>query len=317
VILQPCRLVAGALVMLSLLAVTSRPAAARIPQATPDLRLRIEVGVDPAVVTVGDRFHSYLRVVPPDGWSVHYEDVPATDSLQPIAAMAPAQDGVTAVYPLVAWVAGESLSASVAVRLVGPDGAELARSVALRLPEVVPVLPAEAAGLAPMPAKGLYVPPSLTSLPWWWWLIALLVLLAGSAALYRLVFVGDDPVAELPQDPRDWALARLGEARAQLGVRGPAPVVRDVAWIARTYLWQVRPELGPDLTTTEVRERMGGSGETAAAAALAEVLAGADRVKFARHLPSSPEAEHLVAAAMAWVASYPPPSAGEVRRSAA
>jgi hypothetical protein len=283
-------------------------------------RLVVEVGVEPRRVTVGDRFDASLRIVPPAGYRVEYGEIAGTDELEPtgsVVTVATGGGGVAAFYPLVAWVAETPLSASVPVRLIAPDGSERIQQVALRLPEVLSVLPADAEVVEPMPAKGLYVPPLLADTPWWWWLLLLLGAVAAALLAYRLLRRPEPERLVAPADPREWALAQLTDAADLADAGDLVAAVARVSWVARRYLWHVRPELGPDLTTTELLGRL--RSEVAGDhpfEPLLRLLPMADRVKFARHVPESAAVTAMLEDARSWVRSFPPAPIAESRRAA-
>jgi hypothetical protein len=190
----------------------------------------------------------------------------------------------------------------------------------LPLPEVVSVLPPEGQPVEPRPPKSLRVPPAESGLPWWWWLVLLALLLAALLA-YWLTRKPREVTPEPALDPREWALAQLDDQELQeLARRGDLPeFFRRVSRVVRTYAYRVRPELSPDLTSTELIARLARSdAPPTAIARLSELLRSADRVKFARYLPAGAEAQRFVDSTREWILGYPqPPTADEEPRRAA
>jgi hypothetical protein len=314
---------APARLLLAVLLGACNPALTAAGQAPGGGELRVDLGLEPERVTVGQPFHVALRVHAPSGVRVEYGDFPGGDTLQAIAPVelaATEAGGSAAIYALVAWVAGAPLEAAAPVRLVGADGVARDWSVPLRLPEVVSVLPPPAEQVEPRPAKGLVVPLTIAPITRWW-LALLLGALAAVLLAYWLLRRPRGALAEPPVDPRLLALAQLDEAGSSLlGDAGQIPeLYRRVSWILRRYLALTAPALSLDLTTTELLGRAWPEAFGAAAAGdLRDILAPADRVKFARHTPAWGEARALLRAARAWVASYPPAAdhAAEPRRAA-
>jgi hypothetical protein len=283
--------------------------------------LRVELGVEPQEVTVGQPFHAALHVRAPAGVRVEYTEYAGGDSLQALAPLlrVAAPDGDTAaVYPLVAWVAGVPLHASVAVRLIEEGGTVRVQNLALRLPEVRSVLAGAAEPVEPRPPKGVVVPEGAVSgLPWWWWLVLLAALLVAALGYY---FLARRPAeqGEEPVEPRSWALEQL-EATEALAAAGRIEELHQrVGWIVRTYVHRTHPRLGPDLTSTEVvagATRFGLGSD--AVEGLGSILSSADRVKFARYPATRSDAESLIAAAREWVTAFPrEENVGPVRRVA-
>jgi hypothetical protein len=300
----------------SLVAALALLAASASAQAPAAGALRVELGVEPEEVTVGEPFYAALRIVPPTGFQVEYADIAGGDSLQALGPVqltrTPAGD-TAAVYTLVAWVAGAPLRVTVPVQVIDPNGVARSHTVALQLPTVISVLPAgadtDAEAIAPQPPKGLIVPPLFASFPWWWWLALLLGALLAAWLAYRLLRRRAPEEVQLDIDPREWALRQLDDRGAGAHLRSGEFTIlfKHVSWVARTYVFRVRGELSPDLTTTELIERFGASDVDAGLVrALAEILFSADRVKFARHRASAVEAENLLRGARAWVREYPP-----------
>lgn len=284
--------------------------------------VRVEVGADPLVVRVGEPFRTAVRIVVPDGQRVEIGAFLLNDSLGAAGDPEIGRDdtgAATAVFPLVAWVAGAPLAAVLPVRVTADDGSSRVIEIALRLPEVTSVLPApgDGAEVVPRPPRGM-VPLAAPSSSAWPWLLLLMALAAIAALLAwwlrrRPVTAA---VTTAAADPREWALAQLGPdgAGGLLASRDLPALATHVSRVLRGYVGRVRPALGEDLTTTEVVD---GVGADRAAPEIGLELRGmlglADRVKFARHRPSFEEAERLLAEARRWVSRYPPSDPGSHR----
>ncbi|MEX2584669.1 MAG: hypothetical protein WD766_15475 [Gemmatimonadota bacterium] len=275
--------------------------------------LRVEVGVDPAVVTVGEPFRSVLRVTAPSGVSVEYGSVQERDSVQAIATHTVGEDGAgvpVATYELVAWAAGDSIPVVVVVRLVEPDGQVRVQSVRLRTPSVRSVLPAGGAEVQPRPAKSLFVPPLFGEWSYWWLLALLLAgIVAGIVGYRMLAHRRREEETPVYIDPRVWAMAQLDALDSpEAGPLDPSAVVHRSTWIIRTYLYRVEPACSADLTTAEILARFGSA--SGGEAGLARLLDRADRVKFAGTPIGRDAARELVDDARAWVSSFPPEISG-------
>jgi hypothetical protein len=245
----------------------------------------VATGTVPDTVTVGDRFRAVLRLQLPRGARAAFPALPTTDTLQQVdtvRVLADSTGSASAVYSLVAWVAGITPAASVAVEVALADGRRPVYRIPLRLPFVRSVLPADTVGLEPKPPKGLVPVPLVRE--WWRLLLLGLVLLAALCGVYwlwrrarrgRLVLL----------DPRGAALARLDELRAAAPgtIAGLAPFYAEVVRVLRVYLAALRPGAwGESLTSTELVAALERSGVPAERVAeLGRLLAEADPVKFA------------------------------------
>jgi hypothetical protein len=302
----------AALLIVASAVIPAYPVAAQSPGGA---GVRVEVGVDPARVRIGEPFRSAVRVIVPVGETVEIGEFVSGDSL---AAAAPAEVGrddegaATAVFSLVAWISGERLAASVPVRLVAADGSARSIAVPLRLPEVISVRPPADGGeeVAPRPPRGV-IPLSTASPFPWWWVVFLLAVLALAIVILARWYARREPTevgVVITPNPRDWALAQLGEdgAAGLLASRDLPALITHVSRVVRTYMSRVAPELGADLTSAEVVTHLDREGGGRASIDLHGILAIADRVKFARHRPTMEEAEDLLASARAWVSTYHP-----------
>lgn len=307
--------------VLLVLAARALPLPAQAGETTGSVRL--EVGVQPEQVTVGDPFRVALRVRVPAGTRVVFAEVVDGDSLQAAAPMAvdTADAGApAALFTLVAWIAGAPLQATVPLRIIGPDGVARLQTVALPLPEVVSVLPAAGEPVAPRPAKGLVVPSMFAVGSVWWWLAVLLGALAALLAALLLLRRQRDGLPAAPFDSRAWAAAQLSDtgAGALLRTGDFVELHRRVSRVLRVYVSQLDSSLGPDLTTTELLAQAAANGWSEdAIEGLREMLGAADRVKFAAHHPAAAEAEAHLAQARGWVEIHPPRDVDDhVRRAA-
>lgn len=278
-------------------------------QTNASATIEVELGVEPADVTVGEPFSAAIRVIPPPGIRVEYGDFADRETLQAVDDPRPVvASGPGAIYRLVAWVPGVPLEATVPVRLIGPDGRARVHLVRLRLPIVRSVLPAGSDSIAPRPAKAfLAMPGDRTGLPWWYWAVAILGSLVAAAAALYLLERRDRSDLETSIPPREWALRQLDSLPATPDT--PAEllaVYRRGSWTLRSYLERTDARLGSNLTSTElVGELSGTTAENTGSAELASILRTADRVKFSGELPPAEAASEWLRAARDWIATYP------------
>ncbi|HUE95627.1 MAG TPA: hypothetical protein VMN39_03160, partial [Longimicrobiaceae bacterium] len=273
--------------------------------------IRVDLGLTPAEVTVGQPFRTAVRVTAPAGVQIEYGEFVGGDSLQsraPMEVLATEQGSVAAVYTLVAWVAGAPLVGAVPVRFLEPDGTTRLQSIDLRLPEVASVLPADGSEIAPRPVKDLVIPPGAAGRSWWW--LALLLAALAAGLLYAWWKRRGRGSLDESADPREWALAQLAELEIAPPTT-PAQIaeiyVRSSA-ILRGYLVRIEPSLGLDLTTTELQDRMRGLGMAPPLMGeLRHILNAADRVKFAAYEPAAADASATIGRIRAWIQEYPAP----------
>jgi hypothetical protein len=291
-----------------------QPLDAQSPQST----VRVELAAEPESVTVGQPFFTAVRVTPPPGYRVAFSDWVSNDTLQAAHAVTTSVSGdslSTAIYNLVAWIAGTPLGATVEVGLIAPDGVATTHVVRLRLPEVLSVLPDAGEPIVPRPAKGL-VEIAPAGLPWWWWLALLIGSLLASWLAYHLLKRRE--AEEIGQDPRTWALEQLDPGATLLLASGDtAGAVQRASYVLRTYIHRVREDLGRDLTSTELLRRL--DSEEIAPVMIRSIqllLRSADRVKFARHHATPTEAADVIRQAREWVMGFPSVAAEDERRAA-
>jgi hypothetical protein len=271
--------------------------------------LRVELGVEPRQVRVGEPFSALVSVAAPPGVVLDFlpfESDELLQALSPPEIRTSASGAPVAVYPMVAWIAGAELTGVASVRSLDAQGTERVHPIRMQLPEVVSVLPAGEEIVEPRPGRGVLVPPSAGGLPWWWWLALLLGSLLAALLAWRLLRrPTEEDLGIAPVDPADWALARLAELDPVAWNESYALLFLRVSWILRTFLWRVDHELGPQLTTTEFRGRLGAKAiDAGAQEAIGTILQEADRAKFARYEPTTEEAERLVHSAREWVHAY-------------
>jgi hypothetical protein len=292
------------------LAVALLTAALQLPAAAPPALgppLRLSTGRVPDTVTVGDRFRAVLRLQLPAGARATFPALPTSDTLQQVDTVRVLTDSTgsaSAVYSLVAWVAGITPEASVPVEVVLADGRRPVYRIALRLPFVRSVLPADTAGLKPKPPKGLVAIPLVKE--WWRLLLLGLVLLAALCGVYWL-YRRARRVRVVPLDPRGAALARLDELRAAAPTTLPqlAPFYAEVVRALRVYLAALDPAWAESLTSTELVRALARSRVPSEQGSEVErLLAEADPVKFAGAEAEAARALRFWESARAFVAEF-------------
>jgi LPXTG-motif cell wall-anchored protein len=274
---------------------------------------RPQGAVLPQDITVGDVFQAAIRLELPSGAALSAPDtLVLPEDLEHAGRRSVRTDTVdgvrrvTLVYPLTAWRPGSFALPPVRLAVVSGDST-VELLAALPDFEVGSVLPADTAGIEPRPAKDVLG----ANRVWWPILLGLLLLALIAAALWywwkrrrRAEEAPAAPVAAVP--PREAALARL-EALEAAGLleRGEAkPYYEALAETLRRYVAAVYPELGVDLTTSELstRARAGGVPE---ALELVRILGAADLVKFARVRPPADAARQDLVAARGWIERVP------------
>lgn len=204
--------------------------------------------------------------------------------------------------PMVAWNPGPAREVQAEVRPGGEGAAPVI--VRIQLPVVRSVLPADSARPQPRPARGI-VPLARRGPPWPWIAAgiaaALLILLATLYIRRRKGRGRTNPVTA-----RKEALTELDRLRASGRIESGdlEGFYARQSTILRDFAASADPELGGDLTTLELIDRLGARGDSASAARAAEVLDAADLAKFARRPPSADRALRDWAAAREWVQSF-------------
>lgn len=304
---------AAATLLAALVLLAPVPVEAQAPprQRVAPAVLPFSVRVAPETVTVGERFRVTASVwLPPGSWLEL--DAPApTERVMAVDSPRTARpDSAASVFhasvEMVAWSPGDADVVVATARVTDPDGTTRMSPVALQVPVVRSVLPADTTQHRPKGPKDVFD----TGRPWWTTALlaalALLALLLLAFALSRLVrrLRRRRGAPEAPLTARERALAELEWARSS----GDAEAGRWKAFYSavsdalRGYAAAVDPRWSADLTTSELLARMrsgGVSGDDAAT--LARVLGAADLAKFARR-PFTTETAHAdLAAARAWV----------------
>lgn len=274
--------------------------------------VRIESGSTPAVVRVGDPFRVAVRVSAPPGARVEFPPLPpSSPSVQALdsARVLPDPDtggASVAVYPLVAWTVGDPALPPLPVRVTRADGASRVYPVRLRLPRVGSVLPADTARVALRGPRDVLGPDRDRAL------LALVgtLLLVGAALAALLLRRRGGGAPRRPgeiRSARERALAALMELHRSAPFRArdwPAVYV-GISGILREFLASRSPAWHPQLTSGELVARMRADGANPhSVATLADVLHGADLVKFARWEPNPAEAEEDWRAAYDWIARF-------------
>jgi hypothetical protein len=268
--------------------------------------VQLTSGVEPTSVTVGDRFRVGIRVTAPEGVEVRFPGfADPTGSLELVDTARLVRDPddprtVVQVYPLAAW--RTTVSAPVLpVELHLPDGTVRLVRMAMPLPEVRSVLPADTAGLQPRDHRGIIEARPARAL-WPWLLVGLLFLLLFAWLMRKL---RNRVSAAETTNPRDWALAELDRARKEL-ISSPdrRAFFSVVSSALRGYLAGSSARWGTDLTTRELIDALEAAGlEPARVAELREILDTADGVKFARMRVSRQRAEEVWEGAREWIRS--------------
>jgi hypothetical protein len=280
-------------------------AALQLPaQPPPAPPLRLATGATPDTVTVGDRFRAVLRLHLPAGARARFSAIPTSDTLQQVDSVRVLADSAgqtTAMYSLVAWIAGITPAANVEVAVVQRGGERAVYRVALRLPYVRSVLHADTTGLRPKPAKGLIPVPLVRE---WWRLLLLGLAIVAALAVTYWVYRRARRGRTALLDPRAAALARLDALRLGAPSAPPAfaPFYSEVVRVLRVYLAALDPRWGEHLTSTELLLALAATGLPADQVVdLEQLLDEADPVKFAGRDGDADRALRFWSAAREWV----------------
>ena len=270
--------------------------------------------VEPDTVTVGDRFRAAVFVRAPAGSRVQLAIAPAADaSYQTIGearAYPPDSSGVhRVVATMVMWVTDPAASARAGVSVTLPGGASRSIPIQLPLPAVRATLPADST--QPRAPKDIIPTPRRD---WRWAWIAAVLLAALAMLAFWLWRRRRQPRIAPPTDPRAHALAELDRLHASGLAEGEVEAFSAATGaILREFAAAVEPALSPDLTTSELLERLVETGARADdVAAIQSALSRADLAKFARRRPSTEGALEDWAASRRWVEAYRPASAPEL-----
>jgi hypothetical protein len=284
--------------LLALLAAATLAVAADAPVT---VRARLE----PATATVGERVRWVVEATAPAGVDVELPARPEKLDLDVVDAgdlPATAAGGARTVgrwYALVGWSVGSHAVPAPTVRWRGPGGSGEAHGDAATL-EIRSVL-----GDAPKDADIRDVkPPEAFPPAWQPWALGAGVLLAAVALAWWLRRRRRAP-RPVPAPPPRPAHVLAAEALAALRARRLPEQGAFVAFyaalsdIVRAYLERRFALRAPEMTTEEflAATAAGGALRAEHRALLADFLAEADLVKFARHVPAVADAERAFAAA--------------------
>jgi hypothetical protein len=295
---------------------------------------RRAAAITPDTITVGGYFRVAVRIEVPPGMRIEFPDtldVPedveaaARREMQVDTAM-PGIATMTAVYTLAAWKTGTIELPPARLRLLTSRGEEIVE-VGIPPVTVASVLPADTAGIEPMPVKDvLGAARALLPLVL---LLLLLLLLAGLALWAWKRRRVEEPVlvATPGVPPRERALESLDRLLSSgLMERDLRTFYFMLTAIVRTYIGELNRDWGVDLTTAELRARMlaglrlGGGQSDAQAAAFASrgmrldaLLGRADLIKFARQPAALQDATRDHEAARRWVREFDWPVRREER----
>jgi len=269
--------------------------------------------VEPDTVTVGDRFRAAVFVRAPAGVTVALVVPAAGDgAYQQVGesrAYPPDSAGVhRAVATVVLWVTDPAANARAEARVTLPGGAARTIPIQLPLPFVRAVLPVDST--APRPPKDIVETPRRD---WTWAWIAAAVLAALALLAFWLWRRRRHPRITPPADPREHALAELDRLRAS-GVleRDVEAFTAETSTVLRAFAATADPQLGADLTTSELLDRLIATGARASDVdAIERALSQADLAKFARRPPPPARALQDWEAARRWIAEFHRPASAE------
>lgn len=268
---------------------------------------------EPDTVTVGDRFRAAVFVRAPAGARVALAVAPAADgayqAVGEARAYPPDSAGVhRAVATMVVWITDPPANARAEARVTLPDGAVRTFPVQLPLPFVRSVLPADSA--QPRPPKDIVETPRGD----WRWAYVLAAVLAALALLaWWLWRRRRRPSAAPPLDPREHALAELDRLRASGLLESDVEAfAAGTSAVVRAFAATADPRLGPDLTTSELLDRLIESGTRGEDVdAIERALTQADLAKFARRPPGRERALQDWEASRRWVEGFRSPASTE------
>ena len=289
---------------------------AALSMAAPVRAQDVTTAVVPQTIHVGDVFHAAVRVdlppgaeaIFPDTLALASEDVEAAGRVRISTDTAGGVRRTTAAYPLTAWRSGEEVQLPEVTLVVRDGAAERVLRATFPAITLASVLPADTSGIEPKPAKDVVGGSRI----WWPWLLAGVLALLLAAALWYLWWRRRSrgaPAVVAPEPaipPRAQALALLRRAREErLVERGELKTFYALITAAlRGYLAAVDPELGADLTTSELARHARRRGAPPALLELLQLLGSADLVKFAKVRPNAVDAYGDWDAARTWVEQY-------------
>lgn len=287
-----------------------------LSSAMPARAQEVSTAVVPQTIHVGDVFHAAVRVDLPPGAEAIFPDTLAlaSEDLEAAGRVRISTDTTgggrrtTAAYPLTAWRSGEEITLPEVTLVVRDGAAERVLTATFPTFTLASVLPADTSGIEPKPAKDVVGGSRI----WWPWVLAGVLALLLAAVLWYLWWrrrSREAPAAVVHAPavpPRTQALALLRRAREErLVERGELKTFYALVTTAlRGYLAAVDPELGADLTTSELARHARRRGAPAALLELLQLLGSADLVKFAKAHPNAANAYSDWDAARAWVERY-------------
>jgi Domain of unknown function (DUF4381) len=269
--------------------------------------------VEPDTVTVGDRFRAAVFVRAPGGSKVALVVPPAGDgayqTVGEVRSYPPDSAGVQrAVATMIVWVTDPASTARAEARVTLPGGAARTIPISLPLPFVRAVLPPDSA--QPRPPRDIVETPRRD---WRWAWIAAGVLAALALLASWLWRRRRHPAVAPPADPREHALAELDRLRASgQAERDVEAFAAGTSAVLRDFVAAEDPELGPDLTTEELLDRLMRTGARPEdVASIERALRHADLAKFARRAPSTAGALEDWAAARRWIEGFHRPASAD------
>jgi hypothetical protein len=286
------------------------------------------VAVAPPVITVGDVFRITVQLeVPPDRQVTWPDTLDAPPDMEAAARREIRIDttrtgtqSITATYAMTAWRPGRFELPPARLGVVTARG-DWPLEIALPALTVRSVLPADTAGVQPMPAKDVLGPDRLL----WPGALAAVLVLALLAAAILAWRRHRRPLPDAVETPALAPLALALLALDRLLERGLLEhgdidgFYVGLTGVLRRYVAAVEPACGTDLTTSELGERFravlrDGAARRpdvrqadlngALAVRLDTLLVSADLVKFARRTSAPEQAREAWLEARRWIETY-------------
>jgi hypothetical protein len=258
----------------------------------------------PDSVVVGEPFLAGVLVHAPGAANVQLildapDDAPYAITVPSRMTAADSEGRHRVVATLVVWVVDPPPAAPARVAVTAPDGTVRMLPVALPLPPVQATLPGDS--LLPRGPRGI-VPASGAGPSTPWTALVGLGLLVLAVALLASRMRRRRGLPDI--DRRRVALAALARLREE-GLPERGRVDEHYARLSRIVREFAAPDVGEHLTTAEAVERLRTDGtESGSVDRLAALLADADRVKFARSVPSPEHARSDLDAAHGWIREF-------------